>query len=73
MTEEKEVPLRMVTPDGRWVVEVTQRLDGQFYSSVTLDGVHTMESLETDDSAEIITWTMRQMRDVMRRQTNEQP
>lgn len=73
MTEEKETPLRMVTPDGRWVVEVTQRPDGQFYASVTLDGTHILESLETFDSDKLITWTGRQMRDVMRRQTNEQP
>jgi len=68
---EVELPFRLVTPDGRWSIEVTQQEDGQFCVLVMLDGKTNVESLFTDDSEKVITWAVRQMREVMRRQTNE--
>jgi hypothetical protein len=62
-----EPPLRLLTPDGRWAIEVSQTEQGQFCVLVILDGAHTMESLLTDDSDKAITWASRQMREVMRR------
>jgi hypothetical protein len=64
---ETEPPLRLVTPDGRWAIEVTQQEDGQFCVLVILDGETTTDSLFTNDSDRVITWAARQMREAMRR------
>lgn len=69
--DEKEPPLRLVTPDGRWSIEVSQSEDGQFSVLVILDGTTTTESLFTDDSDKAIHWAYRQMLEAMRRSTNE--
>jgi translation elongation factor EF-G len=63
-----EEPLRLVTPDGRWAIEVSQAEDGQFCILVILDGTTTTESLFTDDSEKAITWAHRQMLEALRRQ-----
>lgn len=63
-----EPPLRLLTPDGRWAIEVSQAEDGQFCVLVILDGKTTTESLFTDDSDKAITWAHRQMLEAMRRQ-----
>ena len=65
-----EEPFRLLTPDGRWSIEVTQQEDGQFCVLVMLDGKMNVESLFTDDSEKVINWAIRQMRIVMRRQTD---
>ena len=68
---DNELPLRLLTPDGRWSIEVTQLENGQFSVLVILDGTTTTESLFTDDSDTAIHWAARQMKEAMRRQTNE--
>lgn len=65
-----EPPLRLITPDGRWAIEVSQLEDGQFSVLVILDGTTTTESLFTDDSDKAINWASRQMREAMRRQNH---
>jgi hypothetical protein len=65
-----EEPFRLLTPDGRWSIEVTQQEDGQFCVLVMLDGKTNVESLFSDDSEKVINWAIRQMREVMRRQTD---
>ena len=65
-----EPPLRLLTPDGRWAIDVSET-EGRFTATVILDGITIIESLTTDDSDKVITWTSRQMREVMRRQTHE--
>ena len=67
---EPEPPLRLITPDGRWAIEVSQLEDGQFSVLVILDGKTTTESLFTDDGDKAITWASRQVREAMRRQHN---
>jgi len=62
-----EPPLRLLTPDGRWAIEVSQSEDGQFSVLVILDGTTTTESLFTDDGDKAIHWASRQMREAMRR------
>jgi hypothetical protein len=62
-----EPPLRLLTPDGRWVIEVSQLESGQFSVLVILDGTTTTESLFTDDSTKVLSWAERQMREAMRR------
>lgn len=62
-----EPPMRLLTPDGRWVIEVSENAEGKFYAKVTLDGAVITDSLATVDSSEIITWVVRQMHEVMRR------
>lgn len=68
---DKELPFRLLTPDGRWSIEVSQAEDGQFCVLVMFDGKTNVESLFTDDSAKVISWAVRQMKEVMRRQKNE--
>jgi len=63
----EESPLRLVTPDGRWAIEVSQAEDGLFCVMVILDGKTTTESMFTDDSNKVIHWASRQMREAMRR------
>ena len=65
--DDVEPPLRILTPDGRWAIEISQANDGQFYCAVILDGVTTIESLSTEDGDKAITWTQRQMKEAMRR------
>ena len=62
-----EEPFRLLTPDGRWSIEVTQQEEGQFCVLVILDGTTTTESLFTDDSEKVIHWAVRQMKEAMRR------
>jgi hypothetical protein len=62
-----EPPLRLLTPDGRWAIEVSQLEDGQFSVLVILDGATTTESLFTVDSDKAINWAARQMKEAMRR------
>lgn len=63
-----EPPLRLLTPDGRWVIEVSEA-EGQFLVRVILDGTTVTESLSTEDSDKAIHWAARQMREAMRRST----
>lgn len=70
MSDEIEAPLRIVTPDGRWAIEVSQAEDGQFCAVVVLDGKTTTESLFTDDSHKLVLWAHRQMKEAMRRNTD---
>jgi len=67
---DEQEPFRLLTPDGRWSIEVTQQDDGQFCVLVMLDGKTNVESLFSDDSEKVIHWAIRQMREVMRRQTD---
>lgn len=69
MSEELEPPLRMLTPDGRWAIEVSQDINGMFNAVVILDGKTTTESLSTEDSDELINWVALQMKEAMRRVT----
>lgn len=69
MSDDIELPMRIVTPDGRWAIEVTQDPDGQFCAAVILDGTTPTESLHTDDSDKLINWCVRQMKEAMRRTT----
>ena len=66
-----EPVFRGVTPDGRWVVQVTKddltTEDGTYTSTVTLDGKDVIEMLKTDDTDKLIRWTHRQMAEAMRR------
>jgi translation elongation factor EF-G len=71
MSDEKEPPLRLLTPDGRWAIEVSQAENGQFCVLVILDGTTTTESLFTEDSDKAIHWAHRQMLEAMRRSTND--
>ena len=66
-----ELPFRLLTPDGRWAIEVTQQEDGQFRVLVILDAKTTVESLVTADSEKVISSATRQMKEVLRRQKNE--
>jgi hypothetical protein len=67
---ESELPFRLLTPDGRWAVEVSQP-NGKFLVQVILDGTTVTESLETEDSDKVLQWAKRQMREVMRRTTGD--
>lgn len=70
---EVEPPLRMLTPDGRWAIEVSESAGGPFYAAVILDGKTLIDSLSTDSDTEIISWVTRQMHEALRRTNNEQP
>lgn len=70
---EKEPPLRLLTPDGRWAIEVSETPEGQFCLVVILDGTTTVESLFTDDSDRAIAWARRQMEEAMRRSSPTPP
>ena len=70
---EKEPPLRLLTPDGRWAIEVSETAEGQFCLVVILDGTTTVESLFTDDSDRAISWAQRQMEEAMRRSSPTPP
>ena len=75
MDDTSDLPFRLLTPDGRWAIEITEQEDGQFCVLVILDGKTNVESLFTEDSEKVITWAFRQMREAMRRtgeQKNEQ-
>jgi translation elongation factor EF-G len=73
MFAETEPPLRLLTPDGRWAIEVSETEDGQFCVLVILDGTTTTESLFTVDSDKAINWAHRQMLEALRRSSNEPP
>ena len=62
-----EEPFRLVTPDGRWAIEVSEDEEGQLCAIVVLDGKVTTESLFTDDDQKFINWVKRQMEEAMRR------
>lgn len=75
-----DAPFRLVTPDGRWVIQLTEEEEGQFHLTLTLDGNHVVESLTTDDSDKVIARARRYMDDALKRTTpsvgggsNEQP
>jgi len=61
-----EPPLRLLTPDGRWAIEVSES-EGQFLIRVILDGTTVTESLSTEDSDKAINWARRQMVEALRR------
>lgn len=63
-----EPPFRLVTPDGRWSIEITEDA-GQFRGIVVLDGDTVTDALQTADSDKFVRWTFRQMQEAMRRQT----
>jgi hypothetical protein len=53
-------PFRLVTPDGRWTIEVTEH-EGQFRGIVVLDGDTVTEAMQTADSDTFIRWATKQM------------
>jgi hypothetical protein len=73
-----EPVFRASTPDGRWVITVTCTLSEEgepldWSGVVTLDGNHVVEAMKTEDSDKLVRWTHRQMREAMRRTTEEVP
>lgn len=63
-----DLPFRLVTPDGRWVIQLTEE-GGQFSLLLILDGQNVVESLTTDDSDKVIARAQRYMRDALKRTT----
>jgi hypothetical protein len=62
-----EPPFRLLTPDGRWAIEVTEDESGAFVSRVILDGTIETAKLVTPHSRYLLEWTSRQMKEAMRR------
>ena len=60
-------PFRLLTPDGRWAIEVTEKEGEGFTARVILDGKMEIDTFTSDDSRKIILWATKQMREVMRR------
>lgn len=66
-----EPPLRILTPDGRWAIEVSEG-EGRFVIRVILDGTLVTDTLQTKDGDKAIHWAHKQMLEALRRQTDEQ-
>ena len=63
-----EPPLRLLTPDGRWAIEVSEA-EGRFIIRVILDERVVTDSFSTTDSNKAIHWARVQMLEAMRRCT----
>lgn len=58
------------SPDGRWIVRVADpEAKGLYFATVTLDGL-LIDSLTTEDTTKLISWTKRQMKEAMRRSSS---
>jgi hypothetical protein len=56
------------SPDGRWTVKVLANEEATYFeASVILDGKTVMETLETSSQTKLLSWSRRQMIEVMRR------
>lgn len=62
-----ETFFKATSPDDRWVIQVLMDGEERFECSVTLDGKHIVEELETGDRDKMFRWTMKQMKEVSRR------
>lgn len=62
-----ETFFRATSPDDRWVIEVLMENEERFECRVILDGKHVVEELNTDDQDEMSRWTIKQMKEAVRR------
>lgn len=58
------------SPDGRWTVKVMANEEATYFeASVLLDDKTVVEKLETSSQTQLLSWSKRQMAEVMRRST----
>jgi hypothetical protein len=61
-----EGPFRAFTPDGRIMVEVSQR-GTWFHCKTVLDGRHELSAMSTENADRVISWMQKEMAEAMRR------